>query len=221
MKPVAARKVFRARRASRSTGSRAAILRAAEHIFAEKGLEGARTEAIAEAAGVNKALLYYYFKSKDDLCLAILESHLKDFLEQASRILTGEGPAGDIVLRYVSMHFDFMSARPDYPRLVQRFMMARGRPFERLYRKYAWPISAKFQGVIERGIRSGEFRACDSYHTVISLAALTSFYFGAAAILRVASHIDPYDKAQLARRKKEVLTFVRHALFRNPEACPV
>ena len=219
MKSIASRKVLRVKGAGRSAGSRAAILRAAGHIFAEKGLEGARTDAIAAAAGVNKALLYYYFKSKDDLYLAILEGHMKDFSEQASRILSSEGPAGATLLRYVSMHFDFMSARPDYPRLVQRFMMARGRPFERLARKYSLPVGAKFRSVIERGIRAGEFRVSDSYHTAISLAALTSFYFGAAPILRVASRIDPYDEAQLARRKKEVLTFIRHALFRNPEAC--
>ena len=218
MKSLASSKVRAAPPAARPGGSRAAILRAAEHLFAEKGLEGARTDAIAAAARVNKALLYYYFKSKDDLYLAILEGHMKDFFEQALHILSGEGPAGATVLRYVSMHFDFMSARPDYPRLVQRFMMARGRPFARLARKYSLPVGAKFQSVIERGVRSGEFHASDSHHTAISLAALTSFYFAAAPILRVGSNIDPYDAGQLARRKKEVLALIRRALFRNPEA---
>jgi TetR/AcrR family transcriptional regulator len=219
MKPAAHRKVLPRRRAPRPADSRTAILRAAEHIFAEKGLEGARTEAIAAAAGVNKALLYYYFKSKDDLHLAILEGHLKDFLAQATGVLSSEGPVGATLLRYVSMHFDFISARPYYPRLLQRFMMAGGRRFERLARKYFLPVGAKFQGVIERGIRSGELRASDSSHTAISLVALTVFYFSAAPVLKVLGHTDPYSKAQLARRKKEVLTFIRHALLRNHEAC--
>jgi TetR/AcrR family transcriptional regulator len=219
MKPLASRKIRPLKPAARPRGSRAAILRAAGHIFAEKGLEGAGTEAIAEAAGVNKALLYYYFKSKDDLYLAILEGHMKDFFERASRILSLEGPAGATVLEYVSMHFDFMSARPDYPRLVQRFMMARGRPFERLARRYFLPVGAKFQGVIDRGVRSGELWASDSSHTAMSLVALTVFYFSAAPVLKAGSRIDPYDAAQLAQRKKEVLAFIRRALFRNPEAC--
>lgn len=220
MKPLASKKLLRVERAARTTGSRAAILRAAEHIFAEEGLAGARTDAIAAAAGVNKALLYYYFKSKDDLYVAILEGHMKDFHEQALHILSDdEGPAGPTLLRYISMHFDFMSARPEYPRLVQRFMMAHGRPFERLARKYSRPVSARFREVIERGMRSGEFRASDTYHTVISLAALTSYYFAAAPVLRILGQTDPYDEAQLARRKEEVLSFVRHALFQNPEAC--
>ncbi len=219
MKSLRSRKLVVVNPPSRPRGSRAAILRAAGHIFAEKGLEGARTEEIAAAAGVNKALLYYYFKSKDDLYLAILEGHMKDFSERASRVLASEGPAGEMVLEYVSTHFDFMSARPDYPRLVQRFMMARGRPFERLARKYLLPVGAKFQKVIDRGVRSGELWPSDSSHTAVSLVALTVFYFSAAPILKAASHVDPYDPVQLARRKKEVLAFIRRALFRNPEAC--
>ena len=56
---------------ARSLDTRAAILAAAEQIFAKAGLDGARTDAIAAAAGVNKALLYYYFKSKDGLYEAV------------------------------------------------------------------------------------------------------------------------------------------------------
>ena len=53
--------------------SRAAILKAAVREFAEEGVAGARTEAIAHSAGVNKALLYYYFKDKEALYRAVLE----------------------------------------------------------------------------------------------------------------------------------------------------
>jgi hypothetical protein len=48
--------------------------------------------------------------------------------------------------------------------------------------------------------------------------ALTVFYFSAAPIIKLVGLIDPYDKVQLARRKKEVLTFIRHALFLKHEA---
>jgi TetR/AcrR family transcriptional regulator len=220
MKPLAAKMNLPPGRALHAARSRAAILRAAEHIFAEKGLDGARTEAIAAAAGVNKALLYYYFKSKDNLYLAILEGHLREFLKQATGVLASEGPVSETLLRYVSMHFDFISARPGYPRLMQRFLMARGRQFERLARKYFLPVAAKFQSVIERGIRTGELRSADSFHTAVSLVALTVFYFSAAPFLKVLGRPDPYGEAELTRRKKEVLAFIRHGLFRTYEACP-
>ena len=203
------------RRAAGSPETRAAILRAAEHIFAEHGLAGARTDAIAAAAGVNKALIYYYFKSKDALYLAIVEEHLKDFSERALALLSGNESVQDKLLHYVSMHFDFIAARPDYPRLLQRFMMAGERPFLEIRRKYFAPVAQKLQAVIGQGTRSGELCASDSAHTAISLVALTVFYFSAAPVLKVVGFQDPYGKAQLARRKEEVLNFIRRGLFKD------
>lgn len=58
--------------------SRAAILEAAVAEFANEGIAGARTDAIARAAKVNKALLYYYFKDKEALYGAVLDQCLED-----------------------------------------------------------------------------------------------------------------------------------------------
>ena len=141
-------------------------------------------------------------------------TELVDHLPMSDRV-----PAPDKVLGYVSLHFDFIAARTDYPRLFQRFMMSGDRPFMRVRQKYFSPVARKFQQVIEQGIRSGELCASDSAHTAISLVALTVFYFSAAPVLEASGIIDdPYRKSQLARRKSEVLNFARRALFKNPQA---
>src|SRR3974390_2785328 len=116
-------------RGERSRETRAAILAAAERIFAEAGLAGARTDAIAAAAGVNKALLYYYFKSKEDLYQAVIGSQLREFGRQVEEILSAKGAAGPILMRYISYHFDFIGSHPHYPRIFQRLMMEGDRPF--------------------------------------------------------------------------------------------
>ncbi len=202
-------------RRKRGTQSRMAILQAAERIFAEAGYGGARTDAIAAQAGVNKALLYYYFKSKDDLYRAILEDHLKEFHRVVMGVLSAEGSPRSTLLKYVSTHFDFISARPYYPRLVQRLIMTGGKPLESLAREYVVPLHQKLVSVIDRGVRDGEFRRVDSQHTVLSVAALIVFYFSSAPIWSAVTHIDPYKKVHLARRKDEVMKFIRHALFRK------
>ena len=217
VRPASKPKPFAARH-RRAAETKAAILRAAADIFARAGLAGARTDAIAQAAQVNKALLYYYFKSKDALYAAVLEDHIEGFFQRAHEILTARAPARAIVLRYVSMHFDFISARPYYPALFQRFMMTGGRTFERLARKYFVPLGREFITVIERGVRAREFRNVDGRHTAISLVGLTVFYFVSAPITRLAGRIDPYADEHLARRKEEVLKFIRYGLFRDPEA---
>jgi len=201
----------------RSEKTRAAILAAAERVFAQSGLAGARTDAIAKAAGVNKALLYYYFKSKDDLYEAVVEEHFRQFNEQTLALLNSGGPAGDVLLRYVSLHFDFISRRRQAAPLFQQCMMVGGKRTERLVRKYFKPRNVAVAKLLERGMRSGEFRRTDLFHTVLSIISLIVFYFSAAPVLQLLGDVDTYSPANLKRRKGEVLDFIRHALFTHPE----
>src|SRR5499425_1461549 len=96
-----ASQITRGRR-GRSAETRGAILTAAEQAFARGGLAGARTDDIAAAAGVNKALLYYYFKSKDGLYEAVVEDHFREFNQRALAVLAAPEAARTVLLRYVS-----------------------------------------------------------------------------------------------------------------------
>jgi TetR/AcrR family transcriptional regulator len=205
-------------RQDRGSDTRAVILAAAEGIFAEEGLEGARTDEITSRAGVNKALLYYYFESKEALFRAVLESHLKEFQSRIFDILDSPASARSKLIRYINLHFDFISARPYYPRLIHRLITSDDRALRRLFRQYASPLYRKMVEVIEQGVRERELRPVDSHHTVYSLLALNVFYFSAAPLIKAVTHIDPLDQANVQRRKEEVLRFVRYGLFRNPEA---
>lgn len=202
----------------RSAETRAAILAAAADAFAQSGLAGARTEAIAAAAGVNKAMLYYHFKSKDLLYQAVVEDHFEEFNRRALAILADPGPARAVLLRYVSLHFDFITARRRYACIYQQLMMAGGRPLERLVRKYFLPRSQALDNLLERGMRAGEFRRADRRHTAISIVALIVFYFSASQVLLLMGQSDAYDAASLKKRKHEVLGFIRHGLFLDPDS---
>jgi TetR/AcrR family transcriptional regulator len=207
-----------AKESSPRANSRQAILLAAERIFARAGLEGARTGAIAAEAGVNKALLYYYFKSKDALYLAILEHHMKEFNRAAVEVLRGDTPARAKMLAYVAMHFDFVSARPFFTRLFPRLLVSEGSFLERLAKKYMLPVIGELIRVIEQGVRTREFRPVDAEQTALSMMGLTVHYFLMAPLVQKVAHVDPYARSRLARRKKEILEFVRYGVFRHPEA---
>jgi len=76
--------------AERADQTRTRILEAAVREFSEKGLAGARTEQIAEAAGVNKALLYYYFAGKEALYAAALEDVAQRVVAKSMEGMNGE-----------------------------------------------------------------------------------------------------------------------------------
>src|SRR4051794_24851413 len=205
-------------RQARSEQTRCEILTAAEKEFARSGLAGARTDAIAAAAGVNKALLYYYFKSKEALFSAVIEDHFKAFNERALPILLGEGSARSLLLEYVGMHFDFISERHRHASLHQQLMMGGGKHLKRLVPKYFSPRSEALQKLLERGIRAGEFRKVDRFHTAASIVGLIVFYFSAAPVLTLLGHDDAYSPENLRRRRRELMDFVRFGLFADPQA---
>ena len=101
------------------TDTESRILQAAEEEFLMKGLEGARTTAIAERAGVTHAMLHYYFRTKNMLFERIIEEKMRNAgnIMQAVFVL-GDMPLMERVKRGVEQHFDFIAANPNLPRFV-------------------------------------------------------------------------------------------------------
>ena len=101
------------------TDTESRILQAAEEEFLLKGLEGARTTAIAERAGVTHAMLHYYFRTKNMLFERIIEEKMRNAgnIMQAVFVL-GDMPLMEHVKRGVEQHFDFIAANPNLPRFV-------------------------------------------------------------------------------------------------------
>src|SRR5580765_8472060 len=139
--------------------SRAAILQAAAHEFAEHGIAGARTDAIARAAGVNKALLYYYFKDKETLYGAVLDHVFGGLKESINAALSSDLPPREKLLAYVGAHFDYIASHPLYPRITQGEMMraARGKAphLKRISKQYFAPLFGKVASLIEQGQATG------------------------------------------------------------------
>src|SRR5882762_622723 len=127
--------------------SRAAILKAAAQEFAEHGIAGARTDAIAREARVNKALLYYYFKDKETLYGAVLDKAFSGLKATVFRVLDSNLPPREKMMTYVGTYFDFIASNQVYPKLMQREMM-RAREghsphIEKLVKHYFQPIYAR------------------------------------------------------------------------------
>src|ERR1700761_3631053 len=99
---------------NRADRTRKLILRAAIREFSEHGLAGARTDAIAESAKVNKALLYYYFRSKKDLYAAAIEEVSAAVAERALAALDPAHSPGERLLRTALNHFDRIFSQRDF-----------------------------------------------------------------------------------------------------------
>lgn len=200
--------------------TRAAIMKAALEEFSDEGVAGARTDEIARRAGVNKALLYYYFKDKEGLYSAALEEVFSGLHDKVMAVLSSSnlGPR-ECLLRYVQAHFDYIASKPVYPRLVQReFMRTAGRTLSptatRIMEKYGKAIYSKLRDLIRSGIESGDFRHVDPMQTVTSILGTIVFYFISLPAQQVMTAGDPASAERIAQRRQAVLDFVAAAVFK-------
>src|ERR1039457_2065562 len=190
---------------------RAAILRAAVAEFAEHGIAGARTDAIARAAHVNKALLYYYFKDKDALYEAVLDHVFSGLRAQVTPVLDSDLPPRQKMLEYLGAYFDYIAANPRFPRVVQGEWVRSGAKgsaaMQRVARKYFRPIFEKLSEVLQEGIRTGEFRAVNPMDFLPSVVAVIVFYFTTAPVMKALMKVDPLSEERIRERRAFVLEF--------------
>jgi AcrR family transcriptional regulator len=159
--------------------TRAAILTAATEEFAAFGLGGARVDRIAERAGINKRMLYYYFGQKEDLFLAVLErAYAKIRGEEQNLNLTQVEPT-EAVRRLIEFTWNYYIENPSFPTLLNSENLHRARHLKRSarVRELHSPFVATIADVLERGARSGIFRSgVDPIQFYISIAGISYFY---------------------------------------------
>ncbi|HKD91887.1 MAG TPA: TetR/AcrR family transcriptional regulator [Terriglobales bacterium] len=204
--------------------TRGAILDAALREFAEKGMAGARTDAIAHAAGVNKALLYYYFGDKEKLYAAVLDGVFAELCGGLTAVLGRDLPPREKILAYAAAHFDFMAHRtarwPMLPQLVHREMMQSGHHASPVVRqiavRYLRPVFGLISTVLQEGIRRGDFRPVDPRQFTISMVGIIVHYFVSAPLQEAITGEDPLAPERLAARREAVLDLIGAALFEKP-----
>ena len=197
--------------------TRAAILAAALDEFAVEGAAGARTDQIARAARVNKAMLYYYFKDKDALHKAALDHIFTGLRARIMAAIHQNLSSRERLLAYVRAHFDYIAESPNYPRLVQWEMMRAGRSggdhLGDIVNRYLRPIFGELVKLLEEGKRAGEFRQVNSLQFIPTMISVIVSYFIMRPTLQLVMHQDPMLPTLVAERRVAVADFISTALF--------
>lgn len=104
--------------AKMNASSKDAILAAARREFAGRGFSGARVEAIARAAGCNKAMLFYYFASKEKLYRAVLSRALGEIFAEIGIVVRERLTPEIFMERFPEIYIRFLARNPDLPRIL-------------------------------------------------------------------------------------------------------
>jgi TetR/AcrR family transcriptional regulator len=203
----------------RSAETRQRILDAAAREFAAHGLAGARTESIAAAAGVNKALLYYYFDSKEKLYTAALEMIAERVRDISMAVFLRDASPGERLLRSAISHFDRILAQQEFQSLMQQEMIRlhKGETgvLPILIKRVFEPVMVMFQSMVREGIASGELINVDWQQMQLSALGANVMYFLAAPVWRMVFGSEPLTSEALAARRKLLLEYMGQAIFQD------
>src|ERR1700722_14097361 len=163
----------------RSSDTRARILEAALREFSALGMAGARMDQIAAAAGVNKALLYYHFDSKENLYIAAVEMISAKIRDRSMAVFLRTASPGERLLRSTLDHFDRILSQGEFQSLMQQEMMrlhqGESDAMPILVKRVFAPLQAIYQSMMREGIASGELIDVDWFQ--IHLASLGANVF--------------------------------------------
>lgn len=202
---------------ARSEQTRAAILEAAERAFAESGYEGARLQDIAEAVGIRRASIVYYFRDKRELYDAVLGLLLGAWLERLSEALEGpqteSASAIERIESSVSAWVDFVIGRPSFARIVLREVAGAGGARPEAVVGHIGP----FFELIGRFMESegGEIARSSPVapeHLASAIAGSTLFFVAAMPALVPGGDFDPLNPTEAAAHREEIMKITRRLL---------
>ncbi len=184
------------------------IISVATRVFLQKGKDGARMQEIADQAGINKALLHYYFRNKDRLYRQVFRTQVRTFFQE----LLGAVPETDdvkvLLERFVESYIDALARHPEIVRFVLWEIQKGGELFSETAREvFREQGFSRFPFVekIQAAIRAGQIRAADPLHLVISVIGLCVYPFIAQPIVeKMLPEIKVNSSKFLAQRKREV-----------------
>ena len=197
--------------------TRQKILAAATVEFARHGLGGARVDRIAQRAGANKRMLYYYFGDKDKLFLAALEGRYAHIRAAEHRLDLERVEPREALRRLVRFTWAYFLDHPEFMTLLNSENLHKGRHVRRSRRvpELHSTLVETLRGVLRRGERAGVFRkGVDPVQLYISIAAEGYFYLSNRYTLSQIFKRDLMTARALAARARHNTGMIVNALRR-------
>jgi AcrR family transcriptional regulator len=189
------------------------ILGAAKKVFLEKGMAGARMQEIADAAGINKSLLHYYYRSKDKLFLAVFRFAVLQFLPGIQEMITSDIHFEEKIRRFVHRYIDILLENPFVPMfIIQEIQRDPDRLFNAFVDAGIKPDEILRQ--FKKAVDDDEIRDIDPRDLVVNLLSLCIFPVAAKPVMQrlfTDNNSDAYREF-IEKRKETVPEFILNAI---------
>jgi AcrR family transcriptional regulator len=197
--------VVKRRAAPARRDSRTEAFRAAAEEFAERGFEAAGVDRIAARAGVNKAMLYYHFGSKQGLYVEVLRDMFRAVGVRARDIADGPGTAPEKFDRWIAALVEEAAARPWFPPIMLREVASRGTHLDQDTVELLNVVFGAVRDVIAQGQREGTFDDVDPLLTHLTIMPPILIFFARQRLIAAGRR-----PRTLLTEPRQLDDFVRH-----------
>jgi len=186
------------------------ILAAARKVFTTKGMAGARMQDIANEAGINKAMLHYYFRDKEKLFEVVFLEEAQKFFPKINGIFNSDASLFEKIENFVNEYIEEMLLNPYLPWFVMNEINRDPDQFMyRIWGKENLPDPGKFLIQIEKEVKKGTIKRVNPMHLLMNLLSMTIFPFVAKPMLTRNLQLNEMQfRSMMEERRKEIPKFI-------------
>ncbi|RXJ49684.1 TetR/AcrR family transcriptional regulator [Gelidibacter gilvus] len=189
------------------------ILDAAKDVFQSKGMDGARMQEIADKAGINKAMLHYYYRSKQLLFEAVFKNAFSLLAPQLNTILNDDSTIEDKIRNFTNDYTTFMMKHPYLPNFIINELHRNEDFILKLKENTGFPNLEKFKSSVDAEINKGILKPIDADQLFVNILALNIFPFLGKPLVKALTKKDEKAyKAFIESRKTEVANFIINSI---------
>jgi len=192
-------------------GTRERILEVAEEFLGERGYDGTRLHLIAKRVGIQKASLFHYFPSKEDLYHTVLDAGVGETADTISRVLQMPGEPLQKLRMLIGAYVDMVAAHPQRTKIFLRQSLGDA-PDGTLPAPGSLRLLDDVVTFVAEGQRTGVFAAIDPVALVLGVIGMVAFFFTSAPALAPAWPGDPSSASGVERVKQHVIDIVERCL---------
>lgn len=190
------------------------ILEAAKTVFIKKGFDGARMQDIADEAKINKALVHYYYRSKDELFAKIFDIISAQLLPNIEEITINEMPILEKIERFIHSYIEFIANNPEIPLFILSEVNKNPEKLALILKTTQnFPKIQQFAFQVMLEMQLGKLKQINTIHLMLNILSLCIFPFIARPMVQNVMNLK-YEEFDfiLKQRKQEVTQFVLAAL---------
>lgn len=181
------------------------ILAAAKKVFVVKGMAGARMQDIADHAGINKALLHYYFRSKEKLFEVIFKEAATRLFPKMNAILNSDIPLFDKIRQFAHDYIDIVLENPYLPLFVLNEINKQPHAFSKKIFGNNRPPVHKLAEQIEKEIKKGLIKPISPAHLIINMLSMCIFPFVGKPMIQWVMNVDELQFRNMMEQRKTLI----------------